>query len=155
MPDPLQVYSTPNYSWGVSLRISTKTGPEPVHLRPHKGPSQETTAAAQRLLHIESNLFGLISKSFNFEKVLYFGKVRFEGVLSSFWIHVSQTREGFNSPLRPSFRRGSNSNQTRNRGSRLYDGMNPTPSSDWRWILVCLMVWVADLTPHLYGWHES
>ncbi len=36
------------------------------------------------------------------------------GVQSIFWIHVSQTREGFNPPIRPSLRRGSNSNQTRN-----------------------------------------
>ncbi len=37
-----------------------------------------------------------------------------EGVQSNFCIHVSQMREGFNPPLRPSLRRGSNSNQTRN-----------------------------------------
>ncbi len=78
--------------------------------------------------------------------------IQWEGVQSNFWIHVSQTREGFNPPLRLSLRRGSNSNQTRNRG---YGGMNCPPSSDWRWILVCPTVWVADLTSHLYGWHES
>ena len=33
--------------------------------------------------------------------------------------------------------------------------MNCPPSSDWRWILVCLTAWVPDLTPHFYGWHES
>ncbi len=33
--------------------------------------------------------------------------------------------------------------------------MNCPPSSDGRRILVCPTVWVADLTPHLYGWHES
>ncbi len=71
-----------------------------------------------------------------------------EGVQSNFWIHVSQTREGFNPPLR----RGSNSNQAI-RGLVCMH-MCP-PLSDWRWILVCLTVWVADLTPHLYGWHES
>ncbi len=51
--------------------------------------------------------------------------------------------------------RGSIRHSDRHSDEDLYDGMNCPPSSDWLWILVCLTVWVADLTPHLYGWHES
>ncbi len=47
-----------------------------------------------------------------------------EGVQSNFWIHVSQMREGFNLPLRPSLRRESNSNQTRTLDPCLSDGLS-------------------------------
>ena len=73
-----------------------------------------------------------------------------EGVKSSFWIHVSQTREGFNLPLRLSYRRGSNSTQARNRG-------NESPSLVWLTLDPCLSDGLSGgfNPPHLYGWHES
>ena len=54
-----------------------------------------------------------------------------------FFIHVSQTREGFNPPFRPSFRRGSNSNQTRNIGFAPV-WRNELPSLVWLPLDPCL-----------------
>ncbi len=67
----------------------------------------------------------------------------FSGIVqSSFWIHVSQTREGFNPPLRPSLRRGSNSNQTSDIGSTCLTGNPFGVSSVWRNELPSL-VWLT------------
>ncbi len=76
-----------------------------------------------------------------------------EGVQSNFWIHVSQTREGFNPPLRPSLRRGSNVTQTREGGFVPPYRRDRTPLprlswfhlSDWQSIcgLVCMAEWTA------------
>ena len=85
-------------------------------------------------------------------------------VQSSFWIHVSHTNGH-------SDRRTDKDPTSLRRGRVVHSVIQTRPQMDcqsdkwlertlyflsgWSWILVWMMVWVADSTPPLSGWHES